>query len=87
MTAVRSDYNRLLIQLIGLAELRVIAMVEQSLDNLLLVLMSKGLHGDGQLHRRIAVDADKLVMIQANYIPLAFGYDGRYIHQFAGTVR
>ena len=45
-----------------LLALRCISGIFQRLYDLLLVFVAKGLHSDRQLHCRIAVDTDKLVM-------------------------
>ena len=61
-------------------------MVNQGLYDFLLMLMTEGLHGYGQLHRGVPVDADELVMIQPDDIALGFCDNGGHIHKLAGTV-
>ena len=51
------------------------------------MLFPEGLHSNCQLYSCITIDADKLVMLQADDIPLGMGNDGRYINKFSRTVR
>jgi hypothetical protein len=60
----------LLIQLARCAQLWIIAMINQRLYDLLLMLMSEGFHCNGKLYCAVTVDADKLVMVQTDYIAL-----------------
>ena len=47
---------------------------------------TEGLQRDAQLHRRIAVDADELVVLQPDDIALIFGNDLSHAHQRARLI-
>ena len=55
---------------IRVRQLRLIPVSLQGLHNPLLMLRPEGFHGDLQLHRRVPVHADELVVIQLNDISL-----------------
>ena len=75
-----------LIYFTRLADLRIIAVIKQSLDNSILMLVSEGLHRDRQLHRTVTVDADKLVMLQTDDIALGLRDNACHIDQLARTI-
>ena len=56
-------------------------------QNLLLMFAPERLKRNCQLHRRIPVRTDKLVMVKADHIPLILSNDLRHTHQFARLVR
>ena len=51
------------------------------------MLRPKRLHGDAQLHRRIPVGADKLVVLQLDDIALLLRNGGGHPHQLARLIR
>ena len=51
------------------------------------MLGAEGLHSDAQLHRRVAVDAHKLVVLQLDDIALLSGQKLGNLGQLSGLIR
>ena len=68
-------------------KLWLVSLLLKCFHNALLMLMAECLHSDNQLHRRVAVDADKLVMFQFNNIALLLRNQRRNIRKLTRFVR
>ena len=59
----------------------------QGADDYLLMTGTEGFHGDGQFHRLVSVDADKLIVLELNDISLFFCDHLGYFVQLARDIR
>ena len=62
------------------------ARVFERIDDLPFVLGAEGFDGDAKLHRRIAVGADELVVIESDDVAAVIGDDGGHAHELSGPV-
>ena len=76
----------LIIEIPGVGLSRVVARLPHGLQNGALVAVAEGLQCDPQLHAALAVDVDKLVVLQLDDVAVLLGDDLGHPQQLAGAV-
>ena len=71
----------------GLHQLRTVSCLGERGHDGVLVVGAVSLHCDAQLHSRVSVDADDLVVFQTDYVALLFGEKCGNLGQLAWLVR